>query len=168
MSVSFLFAINDTLTTNSVARLIVGGTGFTGAAPAPANSNALSARGFGVEIARTSTTNVWPAPSLRARLFAHDGTNYYTSDYTADFNDFDVQTQFIINYRTNGTVTLQASHSNRAPSRPSATPVLTLTNGPTTTFGSPFIDWVAVNRSDIAPAASLHTIYYGGMVEVKD
>ena len=166
MSVSFLWAINDAITTNSFARFIVGGTG-TGAV-APANSNALSTRGFGVEITRTSTTNVWPASTLRARLFAHDGTNYYTSSYTDDFFAFNNQHQFIINYTTNGLVTLQTSSANRAPSRPSATPVLTLTNGPTTAFGGAYIEWVAVNRSDIAPATQLHTIYYGGMVEVKD
>ena len=170
MSISFLFAVNDTITTNSVVRLIVGSGGFQNAAPllAPANSNALSARGFGVEIARTSTTNVHPSATLRARLFAHDGTNYYTSSYTDDFFAFSHQQQFIVNYTTNGTVTLQTSSSSVAPSRPSATPVLTLTNGPTTTFGGAFIDFATVNRSDIAPAASLHTIYYGGMVEVKD
>jgi hypothetical protein len=169
MSISVLFAINN-MTTNSVARLIVGSGGFQNAAPllAPADSNALSARGFGVEIARTATTNVYPLPTLRARLFAHDGTNYHTSAYTSDFHAFDYQQQFIVNYSTNGLVTLQRVGSLVAPSRPSSTPELTLTNGPTSTFGGAFIDWAAVNRSDIAPTNTLHTIYYGGMVEVKD
>jgi hypothetical protein len=156
----------EEIRTNSAIRFIVGGAG-TGS-PAPANSNALTGRGFGIEIARTSTTNVYPAASIRARLFAHDGTNYFTSDYTTDFAALN-NNQFILNYTTNGTVSLRFSTAGNAPARPSTTPVLTLTNGPVGSFSvGQYIEYVSVNASDVAPAGTTDCIYLGGMLEVKN
>jgi hypothetical protein len=166
LAVSFVTIVRDEIRTNAAIRFIVGGAG-TGS-PAPANSNALTGRGFGIEIARTSTTNMWPAASIRARLFAHDGTNYFTSDYTTDFAALN-NNQFILNYTTNGTVSLRFSTAGNAPARPSTTPVLTLTNGPVGSFTvGQYIEYVSVNASDVAPAGTTDCIYLGGMLEVKN
>jgi hypothetical protein len=141
-------------------RLVVGGNGGV---PAASDSNALTTPGFGVEIVK-GTPDV---ATSKARLFAHNGTSYVTSGFTADFDHGDYkQQQFIVSW-DNGTIYLHMS-VGASPPRPSATPVLTLTNGPTNTSGGNFIDFVAVNNSTNAPSDGFSQAYFfGGMVEVK-
>ncbi len=69
--------------TSSCARLIIGGTG---GAPAASNADALSAKGWGLEL-RTSSSN------FVGKLFAHNGTSYETSSWfvvRASLNTFEV------------------------------------------------------------------------------
>jgi hypothetical protein len=147
--------------TNSVFRLVVGAP--ESGSPAPANANAITNRGFGVEVeGLTSSTS-------RMRLFAHDGTNYSTSSYTSTLtNGSQFQNHIIVDNTTNGTVSLYLSVSpiNKSPSRPSTTPVLTMTGGPTNSFGGSFVNATCVNSSN-ASSDGFFTVFYGGMLEVR-
>jgi hypothetical protein len=151
-------------------RIMVGAPGAAGgSAPLPANSNALTARGFGVEFTRTSTTNVSPAATVRARLFAHDGSSYSTSAYTADFAGDENYQHNVIVSSSNGVVRLYlgTGAAYKSPARPSTTPLLTLSNGPAA-GGSQYIEVASVNTTTNAPATAPPFILFNSMVEVKD
>ena len=147
--------------TNSVVRLVVGGNGGV---PAAADANALAVRGFGVEFA------VDPS-GLKMRLFAHNGTSYTNSDYTAGIaNSSQPPHHVIISSQTNGVISLyHAVAVVKSPPRPSTTPLLTLSGGPTSGVGGGFVDLVAVTASNaVATPISATALFYNGMVEVKD
>jgi hypothetical protein len=168
--------IRSSLVGDSAIRFIVGAP--AGGVPQPAQSNALTNRGFGVEF----SPGVGPAAfdgstNARARIFAHNGTNYSTSAYTADFPSFFIssqaQTQFIVSCSTNGLVTLRMSATDastglKAAGRPSTTPVLTLSNGPTDGTGGPLVSLFSVNSSTNAPASRPEMVFYNGFIEVKN
>jgi hypothetical protein len=176
ISASFVATIRSQLVGDSVIRFVVGAP--AGGVPPPAQSNAITIRGFGVEFspgagpaAFDGTTNA------RARLFAHNGTNYSTSAYTADFPAFFInsqsQAQFIVSSSTNGLVTLHMSATDsstgiKSAGRPSTTPVLTLSNGPTDGAGGPFVSLFSVNSSTNAPASRPEMVIYNGFIEVKN
>jgi hypothetical protein len=163
ISVGMTFATINTSAENAI-RLVVGGNG---AVPAPANSNALTGRGFGVEITRDGVT----AGEANLRLFSHDGTNYTTSSFSTNFTMTSArQMQLLLSKGTNGVIQLFFSHAaaSKAPSRPSTTPLLTLSNGPSGTAVGAFIDLVTVNNSTSAPVNANTLYFYNGMVEVKD
>jgi hypothetical protein len=161
--VGMTFGTINTSAENAI-RLVVGGNG---AVPAPANSNALTGRGFGVEITRDGVT----AGEANLRLFSHDGTNYTTSSFSTNFTMTSArQMQLLLSKGTNGVIQLFFSHAaaSKAPSRPSTTPLLTLSNGPSGTAVGAFIDLVTVNNSTSAPVNANTLYFYNGMVEVKD
>ena len=173
ISASFVATIRSQLVGDSVIRFVVGAP--AGGVPPPAQSNAITIRGFGVEFspgagpaAFDGTTNA------RARLFAHNGTNYSTSAYTADFPSFFIssqsQAQFIVSSSTNGVVTLHmnATDGLKSAGRPSTTAVLTLSNGPTDGTGGPFVSLFSVNSSTNAPALRPEMVIYNGFIEVKN
>ena len=176
ISASFVATIRSQLVGDSVIRFVVGAP--AGGVPPPAQSNAITIRGFGVEFspgagpaAFDGTTNA------RARLFAHNGTNYSTSAYTADFPSFFIssqsQAQFIVSSSTNGLVTLHMSATDgsaglKSAGRPSTTAVLTLSNGPTDGTGGPLVSLFSVNSSTNAPASRPEMVIYNGFIEVKN
>ena len=163
ISVGMTFGTINTSAENAI-RLVVGGNGGV---PAPADSNALTGRGFGVEITRTGVT----AGEANLRLFSHDGTNYTTSSFSTNFTMTSArQMQLLITKGTNRVIELFFSHAaaSKAPSRPSTTPLLTLSNGPSGTAAGAFIDLVTVNNSTSAPVNANTLYFYNGMVEVKD
>jgi hypothetical protein len=163
IAVGMTFATINTSAENAI-RLVVGGNG---AVPTPANSNALTGRGFGVEITRDGVT----AGEANLRLFSHDGTNYTTSSFSTNFTMTSArQMQLLLSKGTNGVIQLFFSHAaaSKAPSRPSTTPLLTLSNGPSGTAVGAFIDLVTVNNSTSAPVNANTLYFYNGMVEVKD
>jgi hypothetical protein len=154
----------------NVVRLIVGSPDTV----APANSNAITTAGFGVEFTRSTTnTNAWPAATTKARLFAHDGTTYRTSSYTPDFRgEFASQVAFVVAKTTAGVVTLHMDTSilshGVAPQRVPLAPVLTITNGPSGGNGAQSVDFITANTSTNAHAVPNVAFFYNGMVEIKD
>jgi hypothetical protein len=146
--------------TNGVVRLIVGGNGGV---PAAANADALAVRGFGVEF------EVDPS-GFKMRLFAHNGTSYTNSAYTAGIANSSVPPQHvIISSQTNGVISLYHSIGViKSPPRPSTTPLLTLSGGPTSGVGGAYVDLVAVTASNTATPTQAAALFYNGMLEVKD
>jgi hypothetical protein len=158
ISVSVLFASSFN-TADTVQRIIVGGNG---GAPAASDADALSVQGFGLEISRGSGTN------LRARLFCRNATTYATSAYTADFvGSVSYQIQAVLTSDGAGAVELllSVSDADKAPSRPSTTPSLTLSGGPTAAGGA-FIDIVSVNPAGATVASSSDLIFWGGWLQI--
>jgi hypothetical protein len=147
--------------TNGVVRLIVGGNGGV---PAAADADALAVRGFGVEFA------VDPS-GFKMRLFAHNGTSYTNSAYSAGIANSSAPPQHvIISSQTNGVISLYHSIGVvKSPPRPSTTPLLTLSGGPTSGFGGGYVDLVTVTASNTAATPIPATaVFYSGMIEVKD
>jgi hypothetical protein len=163
IAVAMTFGTINTSAENCI-RLVVGGNGGV---PAPADSNALTGRGFGVEITRNSAT----AGEANLRLFSHDGTSYTTSSFSANFTMTSVrQMQLVLLKGINGVIELFFSHAqaSKAPSRPTTTPLLTLSNGPSGTAAGGFIDLVTVNSSTSGPTNPNTLYFYNGMAQVKD
>jgi len=146
--------------TNSVVRLIVGGNGGV---PAKADADALAVRGFGVEF------EVDPS-GFKMRLFAHNGTSYTNSAYTEVIANSSFPPQHvIISSQTNGVISLYHSIAVlKSPPRPSTTPLLTLSGGPTSGVGGGYVDLVAVTASNTATPVQAAALFYSGMIEVKD
>lgn len=159
ISLAVIGAFN-TSDANHLARIIVGGNGGT---PVAANSNALTAKGFGVEFSFQNSRT-------ECRLFCHDGTTYATSAYNgAAIADTTGVTFLILSSDALGNISLDASYktsnsysSLEGPPKPSR--ILTLSGGPTGagSGATGFIDIVAVNSSTNAPAAgaSVRTQYH--------
>ena len=144
LSVGWIGALNISGTTHC-ARIVVGGNGGV---PATADANALTVRGFGVEFG-------WQNSRIECRLFAHDGTTYSTSAWNgAAIGAYSGLTSVVLKSNGAGTIYLYASNSGR----PSLTPTLTLTGGPTATGGE-YVDIVAVATATGSPTnAGLGTI----------
>lgn len=148
----------NTSDANHLARIIVGGNSGV---PAAANSNALSARGFGVEFSFQNSRT-------ECRLFCHDGTTYSTSAYNgAAIADTTGVTFLIVSSDGLGNISLDASYKTsnsyspqEAPPKPAR--ILTLSGGPTGAGGGGYIDLAVVNSSTNAPAAgaTMRTQYH--------
>jgi hypothetical protein len=93
------------------------------------DSNAFTARGVGWEV-YYSTANA----RVEIRIISHDGTSYNTSTGVAFAVTFDKFTHIILEILGTGTVNLYGSASLYPPHsacpRPSNTPLITITNGP--------------------------------------
>jgi hypothetical protein len=150
ISLAVIGAFN-TSDANHLARIIVGGNSGV---PVVASSNALTAKGFGVEFSFQNSRT-------ECRLFCHDGTTYSTSAYNgAAIGDALGVTFLILSSDALGNIALEASYktsnsylSLEGPPKPST--ILTLAGGPTGlgSGATGFIDIAAINSSAIAPAA---------------
>jgi len=122
-------------------RFIVGGTGGE---PTYWDQNALWKQGFGLEFR-------YLASGSEARLFAHNGTTYSTSNWTGTNvgGQFQTLCQFIVQSDGTGNISAYISTAQGQPPRPSTTATLTLTGGPTTTgpASAHHVDIVAVTNS---------------------
>jgi hypothetical protein len=163
ISVSCRFAASDMGTSGggNLLRLVVGSNGGT---PPTANSNALSARGFGVEFGYNTAIN-------QCRIFVHDGTNYNVSSWYSTGIAAGSYANYHVILSSDGTgnvsLYLSAANAGTALARPSTTAVLTRANGPTGSGSNSFgyVDIVAVTAA--AANASLSAIYFGGWIDAQ-
>ena len=122
-------------------RFIVGGTGGV---PTYWDQDALLKQGFGLEFR-------YLASGSEARLFAHNGTAYSTSNWTGTNvgGQFQTLCQFIVQSDGAGNISAYISTAQGQPPRPSTAATLTLTGGPTTTgpASAHYVDIVAVTNS---------------------
>jgi hypothetical protein len=135
--------------------------GANGAAPAPSDTNALSARGFGVEF-------VFDDGVHKARLFAHNGTSYTNSSlitYGSSGGSLR-QTAFVVRSDGTGNVSLHIDGAVGLSPRPPATPNVTIGGGPTADSTDAFVDFVCVGASTGTPS-NAGAQFFGGYVEVK-
>lgn len=141
----------NTDSANHLVRIIVGANSGV---PVAANSNALTAKGFGVEFSFQNSRT-------ECRLFCHDGTSYSTSAYNgAVIADVFGITSLVLSSDALGNISLDASYkvsnsylSLEGPPMPSR--ILTLAGGPTGlgSGSTGFIDIAAINSSASAPVA---------------
>ena len=138
-------------------RLIFGGNGGV---PAPADSNALTSRGFGVEF-------VYSTNQVKARLFANDGTNYTTSSLTTFNHTSLAMTAFVVRSDGTGNVTLHINSSSSVAPRPPAAATVSITGGPTSSSGAgQYVDFVAVGNST-GTNTSGSAGFFNGYIQVK-
>jgi hypothetical protein len=122
-----LFSLDTTLAAGQAIRIILGDDAAT-TAPTNSTQNAISTRGFGLEVYNDSGTK-------KIRLFAHDGTTYSTSAGVSGYQFFYTYSmQFYVKNDSSGKVYLYYAESSAenglVPSLPSS-PIITLTGGPT-------------------------------------
>lgn len=136
-----------------VVRLIVGDTGATtGSPPATGSQNALSARGFGIEVYWSSVNN-----RAELKLFAHNGTSYVTSAgvaFGASAPTFEGTHTLLVTSDANGNISAYGDSTGGAfigASRPVL--LQTLSGGPSgsTLFGGSHITTVTTNHGTVAP-----------------
>ena len=138
-------------------RLIFGGNGGV---PAPADSNALTTRGFGVEF-------VYSTNQVKARLFANDGTNYTTSSLTTFNHSSLAMTAFVVRSDGTGNVSLYINSSASVAPRPPADATVSISNGPTSSTGAgQYVDFVAVGNST-GTNTSGSAGFFNGYIQVK-
>jgi hypothetical protein len=138
-----------------VVRLIVGDTGAAvGSAPATGNQDALSARGFGVEVYWSSVNN-----RAELKLFAHDGTSYITSagvPFGTTRPTFQGTHTLVVASDGNGNISAYGD-STGGSFLGASRPVLlqTLSGGPSgnNLFGGSHVTAVITNHSTVAPSA---------------
>jgi hypothetical protein len=148
-SVFGAFSITDA---NHLVRIIVGGNSGV---PATANNNAISSRGFGLELSFQNSRT-------EARLFAHDGTTYSTSAYTGSavasvygLSSFAIGSDGLGNIYFDSSYIDGNNFTSSQNSPPPFSRLLTLSGGPTGLGGGTlgYIDIAAINSATSAPAA---------------
>jgi hypothetical protein len=120
---SFCGVIDVATAGTSAVRFLCGANGLP-----MYDSNAFTARGVGWEV-YYSTANT----RVEIRIISHDGTSYNTSTGVAFTATNDKFINIILEILGTGTVKLYASaspYSSSACPRPSNTPLITITNGP--------------------------------------
>jgi hypothetical protein len=160
---AFGFVFSCSLSPVGAVRFIVGGNGGV---PAAADSDALSALGFGLEVVE-SAVNVSLA---RARLFAF-GASYVTSGWSSDFSKL-AQVACVVISDGAGEIALHldvAPNATQPPARPPLAPTLTLSGGPTTSGNSTNsrVDFVAVNPSTGSITSGTSFVFFDGTMQLS-
>jgi len=147
--------------TNSVIRIVFGGTGNSTDAPA-AGANGLTIKGFGAEFALQSGV-------IQARLIGFDSSYLTPTSYTTLTNGFGLASSdnrffgVVIESDGGGNINLYGADSSINPNiNIGQSPLLTLTGGPTndtsTNRFGPEIQ--CSNNASVAPTASPSALFY--------
>ena len=151
--------------TNSVIRVVFGGSGNTTDAPFE-NQDGLTAKGFGVEFRLVSSI-------IQARLIAYDASYVTPSSYTSLTNGFgeaatgDRFFGMVLESLGNGTINLYGAESSLSQNvQISKTPLLTLTGGPTNSTSANRLFEIQVanhqtNSPTSSPSAILQSAIWG-------
>jgi len=140
--------------TNSVIRIVFGGTGNSTDAPL-AGVNGLTVKGFGAEFALQSSV-------IQARLIGYNGSYLTPTSYTTLTNGFGLVASdnrffgVVIESDGAGNIFLYGADSQTNPAiNIGQTPLLTLTGGPTnSTSSNRFGPEIQASNSSSAPSAS--------------
>jgi len=150
-SIGGMMRINST---NSVIRIVFGGTGNTTDAPFE-NQDGLTAKGFGVEFRLVSSI-------IQGRLIAYDSSYVTPSSYTSLTNGFGEAASgdrffgLVLESLGNGTINLYGGESSLSQNvQISKSPLLTLSGGPTnSTSANRFFEIQVANHQTNSPTNS--------------